>query len=549
MLCSQPAFETNRTLILKMASHRYQSWTFVRALSLLISTSLAQETSGPWVNSTAAFVSPTAFSLASALTPSIMSSTEKLSSPNVEIKPSNVGDFIAAGIGMSHSVGTAMGEAPPLIFPSNTTKLEEPTPVSASSSMSIISTPPMTTPSSTADQEETSNILITSRATMITIGPVTGNHTISFAGGCWEQWSLYWSADSLASKTWSWYPTLTTTSTRTESFWAYSGSVKNFSGTTTVTVKYGAFVQSTYTTLTKTSFSYSISTSSLITTVVKFDTQIFGGVSQYFANATILQPTCVLPTRVSECQTSWENWLTRHYVQDPIWPTTGCAGYGYEGSSSQSLSCQTRLSSYLSELSAVESFRYHNTATLPSCTQAAITGALCSSVIGEVLNSAKHFSPQKDGAVVLNMPTTYKTTQESNARTAIVTSDIWSWDPTFSVAPGCTLGCQSCQINGGTVKLIHWLPMSSTWIDGTYSAISESSNKTVTVLTLGTTLTSPIVYISFDSLYARDSCSVFDTTYSNKIVAITNTANLSSLYGWNWRNGLGSTASFNFTDL
>ena len=79
--------------------------------------------------------------------------------------------------------------------------------------------------------------------------------------------------------------------------------------------------------------------------------------------------------------------------------------------------------------------------------------------------------------------------------------------------------------------------------------MNGNSNETFTVVTLGTTLTSPTVYVSFDSLYARDSCSVFDKTYSNEVVAITNTANLSSLYGWGRYNGLGWTASFNFTDL
>lgn len=145
--------------------------------------------------------------------------------------------------------------------------------------------------------------------------------------------------------------------------------------------------------------------------------------------------------------------------------------------------------------------------------------------------------------------TTYTTTESSSRHVATITSNVLLWDPSSSFAPGCTLGCQSCQIDGGTLQLIYWPPASSTWIDGYYSAISGNSNETVTIVTLGTTFTSPTVYVSFDSLYARDSCSAFGRTYSNQIVAITKTANLSSLYDWGRYNGLGRTASFNFTDL
>lgn len=516
---------------------------FVFTLSLLISTSYAQQTSGPWVNSTASSVSPTVSPPSSALESSVDSSVEQMSSHDVESKSSDVGDFIAAGMGMARSTDGTLVESPLSIILSSSTEREESTPVSASMSGPIITTPPTTIPSSTLDEEDTTTIFVTSRITRISIRPITKNHTISFAGNCWEQWSSYWSADSSASKAWTWIDTLTTASTYTASVWAYSGSVKDLSGTTTVTVKYGAFVQSTYTTFTETSNTYEIFTSSLITTRLTTNTRIDGSLALCFVNATIVQPDCVLPSHVPECQSSWENWLSRNYVPNPVRPPSGC------DSSLPPPSCQAPLSSYWSMKSSASSVYQHITASLPSCTQAAITGALCSSVISEVLNYVKELNPHKDGAAVLDIATTYQTTEESNARTATIISNIWSWDPSSSVAPGCTLGCQSCQINGGTVKLIYWLPMSSTWIDGNYSAISGSSSEAVTTLTLSTTLTSPIVYISFDSLYARDSCSAFGTTHYNKIVAITNTANLSSLYGWNYRNGLGSTASFNFTDL
>lgn len=57
------------------------------------------------------------------------------------------------------------------------------------------------------------------------------------------------------------------------------------------------------------------------------------------------------------------------------------------------------------------------------------------------------------------------------------------------------------------------------------------------------------VYISFDVLWARNSCSRFGPSISNTIVAITNTEAMSSLYGYGWPNGQQYTDSFNFTDL
>lgn len=242
-------------------------------------------------------------------------------------------------------------------------------------------------------------------------------------------------------------------------------------------------------------------------------------------------------------------WLSVSYAAYLRTPPAGCASYVGQDPMLQPSSCQARLSSYSAAQLSRASVLGHNNASRPYCTQADITGELCSSIVGDFLEEVKDEKAQKYGVVGIYVPTTYATIGESNDRSTTITTAILSWDPLSSLAPGCTLGCHSCQINGGSVKLIHWLPVSSTWVDGTYSAISGSANEMVTLLTLGTTLTSPTVYISFDSLYARDSCSVYDKTYSNKIVAITNTANLNSLYGWDWDNGLGSTASFNFTDL
>jgi hypothetical protein len=57
------------------------------------------------------------------------------------------------------------------------------------------------------------------------------------------------------------------------------------------------------------------------------------------------------------------------------------------------------------------------------------------------------------------------------------------------------------------------------------------------------------VYISFDKLWAKDSCSHIGGTFTNTIVAITKTGDMSSLYGYVNRHTAQMSASFNFTDL
>ena len=226
---------------------------------------------------------------------------------------------------------------------------------------------------------------------------------------------------------------------------------------------------------------------------------------------------------------------------------TDCTSDEYKSTSLQAPSCRAPLSSYSSAASVKGEAVY---ADPPSCAQATITGTVCSTLVDKFLDNAAIYNPKENGVVAGGWNyTTYLTTQGSEKDVSTITTYVPYWNPHSTFAPGCTLGCHSCQINGGTVQLIYWPPESSTWINGNYSALSGNSSETRTIVTLGTTLTSPTVYVSFDSLYARDSCSAFGKTYYDEIVAITNTANLSSLYSWGRYNGLAYPASFNFTDL
>jgi hypothetical protein len=224
---------------------------------------------------------------------------------------------------------------------------------------------------------------------------------------------------------------------------------------------------------------------------------------------------------------------------NPPFLTRSCKAYGYI----QPSSCVSPLSKYRSLERIWNSIAYQST---PACKQATITGSYCSETISQFLLDRNNWSEQSDEVMGIGGLVPITSTMGNKT---ITTLDSDRWPATSELVPGCTLGCQACQINGGTVQLLYWPPMSSTWIDGFYSAITGNSTATSTIVTLGTTLTSPTVYVSFDSLYAHDSCTPFGETYYNEFVAITDTATLSSIAGWRYANQLGNPASFNFTDL
>lgn len=228
-------------------------------------------------------------------------------------------------------------------------------------------------------------------------------------------------------------------------------------------------------------------------------------------NATITPPPCVLPSLVPECQTSWE-----------IYGKARALSYGYPSydpypdcayNDTVTGSCASAWATYQSSDSAY----WHAFDASPTCTQASITGSICSAMISSYLSVSAVYAAPDDGRI---------------------------GDPSQVVAPGCTVGCQTCRINGGTVQLIYWSPRT----------INPSNNRTsnatslVTAVGLGTTFTSPTVYISFDSLYASNSCGTFGQKYSNTIIPV-DPADLSSIWGYQRYNALGWTTSFNFTDL
>jgi hypothetical protein len=140
----------------------------------------------------------------------------------------------------------------------------------------------------------------------------------------------------------------------------------------------------------------------------------------------------------------------------------------------------------------------------PYCTQATVTGAICSTIVNSFVKTVKEAYPQTGGVVAPGFYSVeYTSTEASNHHLVTSTSYVNFWNKSSSLAPGCTLGCHSCRINGGTVQLIYWRPESSTWINGSYHTVSGNNNETMAVVTLGQcSLVLRCMSLSFRSMLA-----------------------------------------------
>lgn len=237
-------------------------------------------------------------------------------------------------------------------------------------------------------------------------------------------------------------------------------------------------------------------------------------------SGTVPTPGCTLSSIVPECQSSWDVYESSLWKPLPTmppcittWPVSG--------------PCAISVSQYDSSVNAVSNLRMSAEGSgTPLCTNAVVTGSVCSNLVSAFLFPSPNYmqGPTVDASVAASQ-----------------------------LAPGCTVGCQQCRITGESVKLLFWPPKTSSAANATLATVNASS--LVTAVGFGTTFTSPTLYISFDTLYASDSCSKVGTTYTNTIVAITRSADLSSIYGKSGPYGafgsmdFFSTASLNFTDL
>ncbi|KAL9062754.1 MAG: hypothetical protein Q9157_008660, partial [Trypethelium eluteriae] len=222
-------------------------------------------------------------------------------------------------------------------------------------------------------------------------------------------------------------------------------------------------------------------------------TSISGGNLVQYTSRNASVPSCILPSVVPQCQAQWES-----YASQSVY-TTGNGGFDF------------------------------NTGPVPSCTYASLGKSLCSTMqdkyqsVAEALFLAAGYAPNVWG---------YQSITTTLANGSISTA--FTWPSAKSLGPSCSLGCASCAVTGGTVRLLYWPE-------------PETATESLTAYYLGTSFVYPTAYISYGSVYASDSCGPVGPTYSSTIVPITNTHQLSSLFVTS--NNLIATASFNFTDL
>ncbi|KAK4614901.1 Glutamyl-tRNA(Gln) amidotransferase subunit B, mitochondrial [Fulvia fulva] len=312
---------------------------------------------------------------------------------------------------------------------------------------------------------------------------------------CWSDWSAYWSMSTHLKSV---YTTFTTTRTirSHQDFLGYTTAEV----VTTNTAGNGNFATRTYVDTLSTEWAFYTTEPTSTVATETYTSRI---------SSNITAPSCALPTYVPQCQASWSQYATGAYEDG------------------------------LPE---------------PPCTQASISGALCSTYVSTWLEVQTAEMGEIEGKVGMQLTVEPVTFIANGTQPTTTTTSSYYWPTSSTVAPGCSVGCQSCRVSGSRVKLLHWPPEPTGWHNGTFFASStQLPNATLTapatLVTEGVTLTSPTVYISFDRLHASNSCDVIGKTLSNIIVAITNSATLSSLYGWDRYRGLQQTASFNFTDL
>ncbi|QIW99991.1 hypothetical protein AMS68_005509 [Peltaster fructicola] len=360
-------------------------------------------------------------------------------------------------------------------------------------------------------------------------------------GDCYASWDAYWSAShssSVASVSslinrpvYSSSPTATITRTATFTSTGYSGRTITFAGETDWTSYEiaGGFTVATVT----------------IPTTVPGETDTITGVPDVLSTGIITEtlyttfrpanisvpptPTCSLPSVVPQCQSSWESWITTQLAPEPT-PPPHCdifAGF---------LNNRTVPACVAPFTSAESSYASYINQTSPICRAASIGGTLCQSVRDRYQqDSANSFTP----TIGTDFEAFYFSQGTIGGYTTNGLTYIWPTSSTLGAAMSCTLGCGRCAITGGTVQFLYWPTTTPTPSAGNRTATRSKPSENQasitappkTVVTLGTTLTSPTVYISYSNVYAANACGTIGTEIGSTILAIPNVSDLSSVYG------------------
>ncbi|KAM0695545.1 hypothetical protein Q7P36_005905 [Cladosporium allicinum] len=381
-----------------------------------------------------------------------------------------------------------------------------------------------------------------------TIAIPTGRFANASADSCWPLWTDYWTySNAVANPKTSDVSTVIEIETETQEAYAATTETDISTLTGTSVQDNGGFTISTRTTDSLTTFVYTI-TEQPGSTVTRTDTYTSITLLSY-NGPSIPMPTCQLPSIVLQCQSQWETYASSQLSPSPTPPSHCDINQGLIHADPPEYQPPCASAYHSSVKSWYESL---STITAPPCTQASVSGALCSSIKDAYVHqqndvffpSNVSFAPYFSNGYLGDFADV----------TASDYSVTWQW-PTSSTlgVPGCTLGCGRCAVTGNTVQLLYWP-------EATQSEAQPKDNGPVTISTFGTILTSPTYYISYRSVFASDGCSAVGPTLYNTIVPIPLESPLSSVFGGtipcgdaHGANGFtqvwSATAPFNVADL
>ncbi|KAK4541467.1 hypothetical protein LTR36_007913 [Oleoguttula mirabilis] len=459
---------------------------------------------------------------ASLNTPQTPTSTARSSTTS-----SGIGDFVAAGLGLSTTTITETVE------PTSRITLQEPSTIILSTT---IASPGAN--STTVLATGGLNLLNSTTTTTTLASSNSSSSNFTWTGDCWAQWNEYWSASIFDTQYW--YNTYADVATTTIVAPVVVTSVRTGTYTTTETQietwvsEQGAFPVATSTvtfvdTFTNTNPDITITATLTEGTTTSVTTETVTNITNLVApKGGITTPSCTLPSIVPQCQSQWNAWLNDSFAISDVLPFT-CSQSNTAGCASASASWESGLDAFYGTVPAIF---YANDFVTPLCTQATLPSGLCSTLVSSFLE------PFEDGG------------------RNFAHRSFNSWPSASVLAPGCTLGCQTCAITGKAVRLFYWPPATANGSAalGSGSAVQTIANgsQTVTAVTSGMTFTSPTVYVSYDLLYASDSCSGIGGTYTNIFLPLKSNADLSSLVYFAGDPDVQpgyETRSFNLNDL
>lgn len=353
----------------------------------------------------------------------------------------NIGDYVAAGLGITThqtptatlAIGTRVDENTGAVLGALT---EE--------TLSIYGTTISDTQTQTNNSASRSPIHPNKTESLTTASPVSGasghfstttNITnATSATDCWHSWLDYWSASSFNKETYvtSLYNPSTRTNTEMEeantliptSSW--QSDVYTFTDSILVTFfsdGYPVSVSVSYDFSTRSNVGWTIAT--IWSSLSDFETTFTETLSFYDQITTtkltsaLPTPRCKLQAVVPECSLQWSSWIH---------------GDGWK---------------YYDDFDTSTPGYFAGT---PDCTQAKITGDLCTSMASFYFAHETMYGQGSDVGWVSANSTSY-------------------FPASKSLAPGCSLGCQACSITGESVQLYYWPPSTATLVEnGTETA-------------------------------------------------------------------------------